>query len=111
MASAADSPSRITRRRPSARPCSWELAQGGDGGAGANGGNGEGGGIYLAGGGSASLTNSIITLNAALDGDGKAGADGAGIGGGVYTLGTFTLDAATFINFNFASTSGDNIGP
>jgi len=38
-------------------------------------------------------------------------ADGApGIGGGVYTLGTFT-HTTTAIVFNFASTSGDNIGP
>ena len=34
-----------------------------------------------------------------------------GIGGGVYTLGTFTFDAATVIVFNHASTSGNNIGP
>jgi hypothetical protein len=39
------------------------------------------------------------------------GTDGEGIGGGVYNLGTFTPNAATFILFNFASTSGNNIGP
>jgi hypothetical protein len=39
-------------------------------------------------------------------------ADGApGIGGGIYTLGAFTLDARTFIMCNRASTRGDNIGP
>ena len=38
-------------------------------------------------------------------------ADGSpGIGGGIYTLGTFTFDAFTVILFNHASTSGDNIG-
>jgi hypothetical protein len=45
----------------------------------------------------------LVTLN---------NASGAvGIGGGVYTLGTFTYDSQTFIIFNFATTSGDNIGP
>ena len=34
-----------------------------------------------------------------------------GIGGGIYTLGTFSYDAFTVILFNHASTSGDNIGP
>ncbi|HLN28865.1 MAG TPA: hypothetical protein VK395_14055 [Gemmataceae bacterium] len=29
----------------------------------------------------------------------------------VYSLGTFTFDAATFIIFNHASASGDNMGP
>jgi hypothetical protein len=38
-------------------------------------------------------------------------ADGfPGIGGGIYTLGTFTYDAFTVIKDNRASTSGDNIG-
>jgi hypothetical protein len=32
-----------------------------------------------------------------------------GIGGGVYNLGTVTVDALTFIKFNHASTSHDNI--
>jgi hypothetical protein len=44
-----------------------------------------------------------VTLNAA---DGSPG-----IGGGVFTLGTFSKDALTFIIGNFASTSGNNIGP
>jgi hypothetical protein len=34
-----------------------------------------------------------------------------GIGGGVYTLGTFTYDVATVIVHNHASTSGDDLGP
>jgi hypothetical protein len=33
------------------------------------------------------------------------------VGGGVYNLGTFTHDALTVIQFNHASTSGDNLGP
>jgi hypothetical protein len=41
----------------------------------------------------------------------QGGAGGEGSGGGVYKLGTFTFNAATFLLFNFASTSGDNIGP
>ena len=44
-----------------------------------------------------------MTLNVA------AGA--TGIGGAIYTLGTFTYDASTVIKYNFASTSGNNIGP
>jgi len=36
---------------------------------------------------------------------------GQGIGGGVYSLVKFTFDADSFILFNHASTSGDNIGP
>ena len=34
-----------------------------------------------------------------------------GIGGGVFTLGTFSYDALTVIADNHASTSDDNIGP
>ena len=47
----------------------------------------------------------------ALGGQGRhGGSNGLGIGGGVYYLGTFTFDSLTFILFNSASTSGDNIG-
>jgi predicted outer membrane repeat protein len=34
-----------------------------------------------------------------------------GIGGGIYTVGTFIVDPFTIITDNHASTSGDNIGP
>ena len=34
-----------------------------------------------------------------------------GIGGGIYTVGTFNVDTVTVIKDNHASTSGDNIGP
>ena len=38
-------------------------------------------------------------------------ADGLGVGGGVYNLGTFTFDMATRIKKNHASTSNDDIFP
>jgi hypothetical protein len=34
-----------------------------------------------------------------------------GIGGGVFTIGTFSFDATTVIKKNHASTSNDDIGP
>jgi hypothetical protein len=34
-----------------------------------------------------------------------------GIGGGVYTVGTFTEDPLTVVLFNHASSSGNNVGP
>ena len=99
------------------------------------GGNGEGGGIANLLGATTTVDNSLLTLNEANGAGGGAGlgggayndrtsslaltkdlvtlneADGApGIGGGVYTLGTFT-DLFTLIVGNHASTSGDNIGP
>ncbi|HEV8058867.1 MAG TPA: hypothetical protein VGP68_03290 [Gemmataceae bacterium] len=85
------------------------LALGGDG---LSGGDGLGGGCYVASGASLSVTDSAILLNLAHGGDGKhSGSDGEGIGGGVYTVGTFTYDALTFIVFNLASSHGNNIGP
>jgi hypothetical protein len=39
---------------------------------------------------------------------GDGGADGAGIGAGVYSLGTLVLDAATVIRHNHASTNNDD---
>jgi len=44
----------------------------------------------------------LVTLNLAIG--------TPGIGGGIYTLGTFTHDAQTLIILNDASTSGNNIG-
>jgi hypothetical protein len=82
------------------------------GGNGLSGGNGLGGGCYVATRASAAVTDSRFLLNEARGGDGKhGGADGQGVGGGVYKLGTFTFDAATVLLFNFASTSGNNVGP
>ena len=62
----------------------------------------------------ATLTDSSVVFNAGLGGEaGHHGSDGQGVGGGVYVFsgGTFTPDATTFIIFNFASTSNDNLGP
>ena len=43
---------------------------------------------------------------------GTGGNAGLGIGGGIYNLGTFDLDAASAIHGNHASASDDNIfGP
>ncbi len=82
------------------------------GGNGVTGGNGFGGGAYVANGANLAVTDSTIVLNAAFGGSGTGkhhSTDGTGNGGGVYTLGTFTDDAATIIQFNVASTSGNNI--
>jgi hypothetical protein len=56
---------------------------------------------------------SVIAGNRADGGEGAGGgSDGQGIGGGVYNLGTFFLDAASIILGNDASTSNDNVfGP
>jgi hypothetical protein len=63
---------------------------------------GLGGGAYNDATSSLALTASMVTLNQA---DGTPG-----VGGGIYTLGTFTYDGSTIILFNHASTSGDNVG-
>ena len=42
---------------------------------------------------------------------GPAPDDGEGIGGGVYTLGTFNYDALSVILHNSSSTNDNNIGP
>jgi fibronectin-binding autotransporter adhesin len=70
---------------------------------GTDGGAGLGGGAYNDADSTLTLTNSLVTLNRARG--------ARGIGGGIYTVGTFTLDAQTVIFFNQASTSGNNIGP
>lgn len=62
-----------------------------------------GGGLFVDGTSSLSWSDSLVTLNDALG--------APGIGGGVYTLGTFSFDAATTITGNTASTSGNDIGP
>jgi hypothetical protein len=70
---------------------------------GGGGGAGFGGGFYNDASSSLALTSSSVTQNHA---DGSVG-----IGGGVYTLGTFSYDASTVIADNHASTADDNIGP
>jgi hypothetical protein len=86
------------------------------GGDGAFGGNGLGGGIFngntLPGFAPPILTviNSLVTFNQATGGKGSAGGgDGQGIGGGIYNVGTFFLDALSVVRFNHASTSDDDI--
>jgi hypothetical protein len=78
------------------------------GGDGTTGGNGLGGGIYAGTGDTVNLTRSSIVHNFADGGDGEGGSDGQGVGGGVYNLGTFTVDAASIIAHNHASTSNDD---
>jgi hypothetical protein len=88
---------------------SGNVAQGGNG---LSGGDGQGGGCYLAGGAHVTLTHGVLLVNVARGGAGKpGGAAGKGIGGGVYTLGTFSFDDASLIGWNRASTSGANFGP
>jgi hypothetical protein len=72
-------------------------------------GGGGGGGTGLGGGADNDATSTLalygvlITQNVAIG--------SPGIGGGIYTLGTFTFDASTVIKHNHASTSGNEIGP
>jgi hypothetical protein len=59
-----------------------------------------------------SLTGLTVSYNLAFGGTAKAhGGTGQGIGGGVYSLGTFSVDPTTLIVKNHASTSNDNVGP
>jgi hypothetical protein len=65
------------------------------------GGAGLGGGAYNDATSSLTLTTTSVTSNHA---NGQPG-----IGGGVYNLGTFTVDALTVITGNHASTSNDDV--
>ncbi len=78
------------------------VAQGGAAGTGGTGGDGLGAGAYNGTAATLTLTTDLVTLN---DANGSPG-----IGGGVYTIGTFT-DSLTLIVFNHASTSHNDIGP
>jgi hypothetical protein len=71
--------------------------------------NGDGSGAGL-GGGAFNDATSRLTLTAASVTQNHANGS-PGIGGGIYTLGTFSEDASTVITDNHASTSDDNIGP
>ena len=89
------------------------VAQGGAGGSGADGGNASGGGIFVAMDSSATLDQTVVSMNLALGGLAGAGgsnSNGDGIGGGLYisTGGVVTLKKTT-VALNFASTSNDNI--
>ena len=66
-------------------------------------GAGLGGGAYNDATSSLALTTSWVTQNQA---NGTPG-----IGGGIYTIGTFSVHSFTVIEDNHASTSGNNIGP
>ena len=87
-----------------------------DGGAGHDGGNGFGGGVCVAAAGTVNVSASDISHNRADGGEGDqhgrgrhhGSADGLGVGGGVYNLGTFLADAATVIRHNRAATSNDD---
>ena len=59
------------------------------------------------------VLTSVIAGNQADGGAADAGGStGQGVGGGVYNLGAFDLDAASLIVLNDASTSNDNVfGP
>jgi hypothetical protein len=84
-----------------------------NGGTGATGDNGFGGGIFLDTGATATALSREI-LNNQADGGIAApgGVDGQGVGGGVYNLGAFFLDASSMIADNHASSSNDDVfGP
>jgi dienelactone hydrolase len=69
-------------------------------------GTGPGGGV---GGVAVTVSASRLTDNRAEGGEGRAGgADGQGVGGGIYNLGTFLVDALSVIRHNHASTSNDD---
>jgi hypothetical protein len=71
--------------------------------------NGDGGGAALGGGAYNDATSSLSLTASSVTGNHANGQPG--IGGGVYNLGTFIVDALTALAGNHASTSGDNIGP
>jgi hypothetical protein len=51
----------------------------------------------------------VISANLAQGGSaGSGGSAGQGIGGGIYNLGTFSLDTFTVVLGNHASTSNDD---
>jgi hypothetical protein len=83
------------------------LALGGDNPDGA-GGNGFGGGVYVDAVSSVGLQTTAVTGNRANAGGGTT-SDGVGIGGGVYSLGGFSVDDPASIGHNHASTSNDDI--
>jgi hypothetical protein len=107
-----------------------DQAQGGGGG------NGEGGGIANVFDAETTVDSTAITRNAAIGGGAGAGLGGGayndatstlalsgtvvllnqaegstGIGGGVYTLGTYIADSSTVVKHNHATSGGGNVGP
>jgi len=73
-----------------------------------DGGNGFGGGVYLDAVSSVGVQSTAVTGNYANAGSGTT-SDGVGIGGGVYSLGSFSVDNPASIHGNHASTSDDDI--
>ena len=87
--------------------CTIDLNQAQGGG----GGNGEGGGIYVGSGSSATIDQTLITLNLALGGlSGWGSSGGQGVGGGLFiaTGGSATLKKSLVIG-NWASTSNNDL--
>jgi len=98
---------------------------GGNGGRGGSGAEGFGGGIYNLG--TVSVTNCIFQFNFAAGGDGGAGGVGgigsfpgvagdggrgaAAFGGGIYNLGTLTVNNSTFLTNNAAGGDSAHAGP
>jgi hypothetical protein len=70
---------------------------------GAWGGAGLGGGLFNDATSKPALTDALVTQNHTKG--------HPGIGGGVYTVGTFSAEVLTVIKQTHASTSGDDIGP
>jgi hypothetical protein len=79
--------------------------------------NGLGGAIFIAGAsplGTPNLTldGCQILFNQANGGAaGAGGGAGAGLGGGIFNVGTLTIDPTTVVDQNHASTSGNDIFP
>jgi hypothetical protein len=76
---------------------------------GGNGGNGYGGGAYNDATSSLALDASSVTRNHANGGDGRAGGEGEGLGGGIYNLGDLFADLDSLIEANHASTDFDDM--
>jgi polyvinyl alcohol dehydrogenase (cytochrome) len=73
------------------------------------GGSGLGGGLYNDNFSMLTVTASTIRYNQAHGGQGRHGENGAGVGGGIYSLGSVTSNGSTVINNNHASASHDDV--
>jgi hypothetical protein len=87
-------------------------AIGGAGGSGSKGGDASGGGVAVLPGSIAMIDATLIAANAVVGGAaGAGGSVGQGTGGGLFigTTAEVTVSPTTFVVFNVASTSDDNI--